>query len=179
MAVWNVINHTELSSGNATLIDWTSISASYDHLCVVASPRGDNSGTIVSYKVQLNGETAATNYSYRNFYYQGSAVQYEAVSGTQATVAAYPRMPAAAAGADSFGMLQMWIPNYANTTNFKQVITVNGCPNTSTSANHFYMYYIAGLWSNAAAVDQITITASSDDFVQYSSATLYGINGAG
>tara|TARA_R100000781_G_scaffold111166_1_gene77434 strand:- start:402 stop:938 length:537 start_codon:yes stop_codon:yes gene_type:complete len=177
MAVWNVINHTELSSANATLIDWTSIPASYDHLCVILSPRGDNSGTIVSYKVQLNGETSATNYSYINFYYQGSSVQNEQYTN-QATISAYPRMPAAAAGADCFGTLQMWIPNYAYTSGGKQVLTMNSAQNTSTSTNAFYMYYVAGNWNNTAAINQITITASSDDFVQYSSATLYGINGA-
>ena len=66
MAVWNVINHTELSSGNATLIDWTSIPASYDHLYGLLSIRSDGSAEQQAWKCQLNG--VATNFSYTNIY---------------------------------------------------------------------------------------------------------------
>ena len=177
MAVWNVINHTELSSGNATLIDWTSISSSYDNLFVDLSVRGDNSGKIVSYYVQFNGETSSTNYSYTNFYLTGTTVGVEKYTN-QATVAAYPRMVAGTGTANMFSGFQMWVPNYSNTSHFKPILATNPAASNSATSGEFYYYEIAGMWANTDAVDQITITASSDDFVQYSSATLYGINGA-
>ena len=177
MAAFTVINHTELGAGAAELVDVTSIPSSYDHLYAVLSPRGDDAGTIVSFRVQLNGETANTNYSYTNFYTQSATIS-EEQSTTQPTVAAYPRMPAASATADTFGSTTMWIPNYANTVNFKQALTMNAAENASTSTSAFYLYVIAGLWSNQAAIDRITITASSGNFVQYSTFTLYGVTGA-
>tara|TARA_R110000824_G_scaffold380456_1_gene572866 strand:- start:308 stop:526 length:219 start_codon:yes stop_codon:yes gene_type:complete len=72
----------------------------------------------------------------------------------------------------------MWIPNYANTANFKQALTLNAAENASTATSAWYLYVIAGLWSNTDAIDRITITASSGNFVQYSTFTLYGVTGA-
>jgi hypothetical protein len=37
------------------------------------------------------------------------------------------------------------------------------------------MAFIAALWSNTAAINAITITSGDGNYVQYSSATLYGI----
>ena len=177
MAAFTVIDHTEIGSGGAASWTKSSIPSTYDHLYAVLSPRGDYSGSIVSYRVQLNGETAATNYSYTNFYTQGVGSVSVEHSTSQPTVAAYPRMPAATATANTFGSTTMWIPNYANTANFKQALTMNVAENNSTAS--WYMYVISGLWSNTDAIDQITITpSSSSNFVQYSTFTLYGITGA-
>jgi hypothetical protein len=176
MAVWNVIDHTELGGVNAELVDWTSISSSYDHLYVIASAGSNTSANTQSYTVQLNGETAVTNYSHTGFNYNGSMANVQ--STTDACVAGLPRMSAAFVATDSFSCFEMWLPNYSNTDHFKPAIVKNTAPNTTTSSTTFYLQLNAGLWSNTAAIDQITLTASADSFLQYSSATLYGINGA-
>ena len=180
MAVWNVINHTELSSANATLIDWTSIPASYDHLYGLLSIRSDASAEQQAWKCQLNG--VATNFSYTNIYasISGSSVAAEQqTTGAQPTFMAYPRMPADQAGAQNYwGATEFWIPNYANTDTFKTCIVNNGSPSDSNTTGHWYFYTIAGMWAQTAAINQITIsTTTGDDFKQYSTATLYGING--
>ena len=177
MACWNLIEHKELG-GTASTVSFTSIAASYDHLLLLSSARCDHSGTNNSYKFQLNGETAATNYSYTELNASTSTPTSSQYT-TEATAGGYVRVPAATATADTFSVTKFWIPNYANTSNFKQVLTQNTMPNASTTNNEWYVKIVAGLWANTDAVDEITLgPLGSGDFVQYSTFTLYGINGA-
>ena len=77
MAVWNVIDHTELS-GNATSIEFTGISGSYDHLCLKASLRVDSSGQYWQYgKLQLGNGSADTgsNYSMTALYSSNTGIE--------------------------------------------------------------------------------------------------------
>jgi len=176
MAAFTVIEHDELS-GSASSWEETSISASYDHLLLVASMRSDVAAHLQSMTVQLNGETGSTNYSYTTLYADTATPGSEQYTN-QATVAGYPRMPGTSATGDTFGTMTIWIPNYSNTANFKQVLVKNGSENASTSNNQWYVMSVAGLWSNTAAINQITVTAGSGNFVQYSTFTLYGVTGA-
>jgi len=178
MAVWNVINHTELGSDGATLVDWTSISSSYDHLIAMLSTRADSTAIGESFKVQLNGDTSATDYSYTNMYGDGTTtIQQENQTG-QATVSAYPRMLGTGDGlTNNFSGTRIYFFDYSNTDKFKSVLTENCAPSKTTGAGQGYIYLNSGLWADTSAINQITITASSNDFESGSTATLYGING--
>ena len=177
MAAFTVIDHTELGAAAST-VSFTSIASSYDHLMLLSSARCDHSGANNSYKFQLNGETAATNYSYTDLFAATSTPASERYT-SEATAAGYVRVPGATATADTFSVTKFWIPNYANTANFKQVLTLNTQENASTTDNEWNLKMVAGLWSNTDAIDEITLgPLGSGDFVQYSTFTLYGITGA-
>ncbi len=62
MAVWNVVNHQELSSGAAT-VTHGSIAGSYDHLYGVISARSDQSAYYTGMMIQFNNDTGS-NYSF-------------------------------------------------------------------------------------------------------------------
>jgi hypothetical protein len=79
--------------------------------------------------------------------------------------------------ADSFSAAAMWIPNYANTSNYKQVLIKNVSENNSTSSNQWSVGVFAGMWSSTSAVDVVKIQPWGDNLIQYSTVTLYGING--
>ena len=177
MAVFTVIDHTEMTGATASWSE-TGISSSYDHLLIKASMRSDAAATIaVTGLVQLNGETTNTNYTY---------VELRADSGTPAAqwlsseaTLGYPQMPGASALAATFGSLTVWIPNYANTSNFKQVRWFSALENNSTTNGEWGIKLNAALWSNTDAVDEILISpAGGSNFVQYSTFTLYGVKGA-
>ena len=71
----------------------------------------------------------------------------------------------------------MWIPNYANTANFKQVLFQSAGPNNSTTNDQWHVGMSASLWQSTAAIDQFTWQPyGSDNFVQYSTFTLYGVS---
>jgi hypothetical protein len=176
MAVFNIINHQELS-GSAATVTHSSISGSYDHLYGVASARSDQSGVYyTSGQVNFNNDTGA-NYSFDYMRAESTTpVSYGAANSNNIL---YPPVPAGSALSDSFGIWEYWIPNYSNTTGFKSMI-LRASPNKTTTDTQWDIKIIAGLWQNTAAITEIDFTLyGGHNFKQYSSFTLYGINGAG
>tara|TARA_R110000751_G_scaffold277287_1_gene378541 strand:+ start:248 stop:472 length:225 start_codon:yes stop_codon:yes gene_type:complete len=74
--------------------------------------------------------------------------------------------------------MTMWIPNYANTTGFKQIVGQQSVENNSATDYRYYMGLNAFLWQSTAAVTALKLYPSTSDFVQYSTFTLYGVSGA-
>jgi len=174
MAAFTVIDHTELT-GTAVSWEKTSIPSSYDHLLIKASMRSADTGNNASCKLRVNGETASTNYSYttlRAATSTPSSVQY-----TSEPQLGSPTMTAAAALADTFSPVTIWIPNYANTANFKQVLWYGGNSYNSTTDWDWQLKVTAALWSNTDAIDQVTLITGVN-FVEFSTFTLYGVTGA-
>jgi len=177
MAAFTVIDHTELGAA-ASEWDVTSIptDGTYDHLLVKVSARQDGAYHYVNVYITLNGDTG-NNYSHTTLRADSATV--ETNQNTSQGNIHYCMTPAASATADTFGELTIWIPHYANTANFKQMIASSAAENASTTDSEWWLNQTAGLWSDQSAVDQITIDAySTDDFVQYSTFTLYGVTGA-
>jgi hypothetical protein len=152
------------------------IKQTYDHLLLVASTRGDKSAYLDYYKLSFNDDSiGGTNYSY---------TELEAYSGTpvsnRASGQGYIRfdgLVGASALADTFGTTKIWIPNFSQTANFTQASVQWTLPNNSTTTDQWGVGMVAGLRSTTGAITQITIGAG-DNFVQYSTFTLYGITGA-
>ena len=175
MAAFTVIDHDELTGDAAS---WTSstIASSYDHLLVKVSARQDGSYHYVNAYITLNGDTGS-NYSHTSLRTDSAAV--ESNRNTSQGNIHYCQTPAASATADTFGTMTIWIPHYANTANFKQMVASSAAENASTTDSQWWLNQTAGLWHSTAAVTSITVDAySTDNFVQYSTFTLYGITGA-
>jgi hypothetical protein len=176
MAAFTVIDHTELGAG-ASSYDVTSISASYDHLYLVVSARTDRAATYTDeHWLTINGDTAS-NYSSTALYAgtstPGSNRNAGAVKIENLIVAG------ASVSADNFSGMELWIPNYAGTTGYKQVLAKCVMPNDSTTDYRWYVNVTAGLWDSTVAINQITLTPKNgDDYIQYSTFTLYGVTGA-
>jgi hypothetical protein len=82
------------------------------------------------------------------------------------------RIPSSGATANTFGNAEIYFSNYASSA-YKSVSIDEVSENNSSS---FWYLSIAGdLWSNTTAINQITLTAYSGNFAQYSTASLYGI----
>ena len=81
--------------------------------------------------------------------------------------------------ANPFGAIKIWIPNYANTANFKQAILDGVIENNSTTNAQWNLHVAAGLWQSTAAINAVSLAdLASNNFVQYSTFTLYGVTGA-
>ncbi len=182
MAVWNVINHTEVGASGVSYYEETSISGSYDHLYLMASIRHDASGSgayIAQNYLQINGDTAS-NYSYVRMN-SGSTT---ASSGHVAS-AGHLAYQYGGAGpstvADTFAVYELWIPNYTGTTGQMAAQSTWSIPNNSTTDYEWFIGQTGLLWKDTAAVTAIKLYPSSgtDKYDQYSTFTLYGINGAG
>jgi hypothetical protein len=167
---YTLISSVTVGSGGAATMAFTSIPSTYTDLVLQVSARTDEAGANWSEgRITFNG--SSSGYTNRYLVGTGSAV----VSGDVGTAYVYGgRGTAAAATANTFGNSFVYIPNYTSSNN-KSVSTDEVTENNATAALAFLG---AGLWSNSAAITSITISNNTGNFVQYSTAYLYGISNA-
>ena len=177
MAAMTVIDHTEIGSGGAAYWQETGIptDGTYDHLLIKASLRGEKTGRYyVSLSMTVNSVTSSV--------YSNTAMFANSSTPTATREAARGEMnncfwPANDALADTFGAMEIWIPDYANTTNYKQFVCKSVQPNNSTSNSEWIVGVVAGLYAQTTAISSVKIASGyADDFEQYSTIPLYGIS---
>lgn len=158
-----------VGAGGSANMTFSSISSSYTDLKLMISGRSNVSGVYDYYKIKFN--SSATGYSDRNVYGLGSSVGSETNNST--TYAFVYAIDGATATSNTFSSVDLYLPNYAGSTN--KSYSIDGV--TETNATVTPMALTAGLWSNTAAINAISIEPiNGTAFVQYSTATLYGIS---
>ena len=160
-----LISSVTVGAAGASSIDFTSIPSTYTDLVFKFSIR--NTADVVDMTITFNGSSA--NLSDRVLYGSGSAASSFADAATM-----YSLGNRSSFLASTFGNGELYIPNYAGSTN-KSVSQDVVTENNATSAA---MYLTAGLRSNTAAITQITIAPTSGNIAQYSTAYLYGVKNA-
>ena len=153
-----------VGSGGAASIDFSSIPATYTDLCVKTSLRCSTADNIY---IKLNNSSASFNVKF--LYGSGSA----AASGGQAD-AYVGTANASTYTANSFGSAELYIPNYAGSTNK----SISSDSVQETNATTAYAVLAASLWSNTAAINQVTLSPNGGVFVEHSTAYLYGVSNA-
>lgn len=180
MAVtYKLIETITVGSGGAASIEFGSIPQTYTDLKVVLSLRsaGTRFATIYYEPMGYRFNSATTGYTgTRELYGNGSTV----VSGAETTLTigggTWGRLTAygmtnAGDTASVFTSCEMYIPNYTASTNKSfsfDYVQENNATGASQEMN-------AVLWSNTSAITTIAFALFSENFVQYSSASLYGI----
>lgn len=160
-----LIQTVTVGSGGAASIEFTSIPATFTDLCLVLSARSSRSASDDAILIQFNNQT--TNFTVRELRGTGSGVNSNTFStgfggfivGNTAT-------------SNTFSSQSIYIPNYAGSTN--KSFSIDGVmENNATAA---LQGILAGLWSQTTAISSIKLTLDTGpNFVQYSSASLYGI----
>lgn len=163
-----LIEHIEVGSGGAASIAFTSIGGDFTDLLLVASLR-DTTG-ISSFQLQktvlaFNGDTS--NDTVRGM--EGRLLG--VLSGDSTDRVAYHAAPPAVSNA--FSSTKIYISNYAGAS-AKYFSVDYIVPSNSSSGDNTYMGILAGEWTGTAAITSLTLSTPGS-FVQYSSATLYGI----
>jgi hypothetical protein len=162
---FTLIASNTVGSGGASSVTFLSIPATYTDLLVKTSIRGSGSGTPDFSGISINGSTS--NFNFR--YIQGNG---SGASSGSYSAAVNPPMDTSTFTANTFDNTEWYIPNYTS-SNFKSISIDNSTENNSTTS---YLSLYAALWSNTAAINSITFTPSSGNYVQYSTFSLYGIN---
>lgn len=155
-----------VGSGGAANIEFTSIPQTYTDLAIRLSARASFSALTGNMAIEFNGSSAS--FSRRTLRGNGSAAS--STSGSDNYVG---DAVGNSATASTFSNNEIYIPNYT-TSNNKSFSTDSVTENNGTEA---WQYLIAGLWSNSAAITSIKLLPFSQSwtFLQYSTATLYGI----
>lgn len=160
---FELISSVTVGAGGAASIDFTSIPSTYTDLVLELSTRDSVAAIASACSIAFNGSTS----SFTGLYLQGSG----AGVATGSLARFIGNNDSASATASTFANISVYIPNYAGATNKSfsvDAVTENNATTSYTNLN-------AGLWSNTAAINQITLTPASGTFVQYSTAYLYGV----
>jgi hypothetical protein len=160
-----------VGAGGASSIDFTSIPSTYTDLVVILSARSSRSNTTDTVFLKFNNTN--TTYTTRRLYGLGSTTGSDTGSvGNGIDIAS---ITAATSTASTFSNQQIYIPNYAGSTQ-KSVSSDSISENNSSTGN--FLNLTAGLWNGTSAINQITLTPDVGSFVQYSTAYLYGVSNA-
>ena len=160
-----------VGSGGAASIDFTSIPQTYTDLKLVTCLRGAASSVRSTVRVTFNSSSAG---------YSGRLLRgYDntTVDSTTTSTSYFDgwRIPAATNTTSVFSNDEIYIPNYTSANN-KSFSSENIAETNISSGTTNYMSLNAGLWSNSSAITSITLVLSdATNFVQYSTATLYGV----
>lgn len=168
MATYIKIASNTVGAGGVASVTFSSIPSTYTDLVLHTSVRGSaaSNNTLLSF----NG-SGGTAYTDRIVYGTGSAAASQVDSATSAV---YAMNNPSTYTASTFASGCFYIPNYAS-ANYKS-ISYDGAQ--ETNATPAYMYLMAGVWANTAAINSITCLPNSGNYVQYSTFTLYGISNA-
>jgi hypothetical protein len=161
-----LIETKTVGSGGAASIDFTSIPQTYTDLIVKISAR---QGAENAFNITFNGSTSA----YSTIRLQGDGAN--ATSNTAGGISTAISVIGIESGNNSaniFGNSEIYIPNYTSSNN--KSVSIDGV--NEENGLESYMNLAAGLWSNTAAINQVTISARAGSLVQHSTASLYGIS---
>jgi hypothetical protein len=160
---FTLIASSTVGSGGAASIDFSSIASTYTDLVIKYSLRNSIDESWASLK--LNNSSA--NFSQKWLQGNGSS----AASGSNSNGTYMVLSNPSTTTASTFTNGEIYFTNYTASSNKSfgsDFVTEN-------NATLGYVEISANLWSNTAAINQITITALTGSFVQYSTAYLYGI----
>jgi hypothetical protein len=159
------ISTVTVGVSGATTIDFTSIPQTFTDLKIVLSSRV-STVNVDALSLSINGgATAISNQKYVDG--TGSAVR----SGTSTPYQALKQPSDYTASV--FGNTEFYIPNYSTTNVYKNISSYSVIENAASAS---YLGFSSSSWSSTSAITSISISiVGGGNFVQYSTATLYGI----
>jgi mannitol-specific phosphotransferase system IIBC component len=157
------IQTVTVGAGGAASIDFTSIPQTYSDLKIVSSSRHTEAAVSNDVLVTINSSTS--NFTAKRVYGSGSS------AGSDSNARVVGVTVGASATASVFGNNEVYFSDYTSANYKSYIADIVGENNATTS----YQMFVAGLWSNTSPITSITLTANGGNFVQYSTATLYGI----
>ncbi len=156
------IQTVTVGSGGAANIEFTSIPQTYTDLYVVTSLRV--SSTDITSLVYFNNSTSS--YTRRVLYGDGSSA-----TSASASDAGVLWTNTSSNTTSTFGSATIYVPNYTGSNNKSASVDFV----TENNATTAYAAINAFLWSNSSAITSIKLVPNSGTYVQYSTATLYGV----
>ena len=164
-----LIASSTVGSGGASTIDFSSIPSTYTDLLLKVSLRNSSANDRRILFIRFNGLTSGyTDTSIRG--YNASALSQTDNGGTNSTPVW--DLPAANATANTFSNQEIYIPNYASSA--QKSISSDGI-GENNGANGAIAGLTAALLNTTSAISSMSLFCSPGDFVQYSTAYLYGI----
>jgi hypothetical protein len=166
---FELISAVTVGASPQSSIDFTSIPATFNDLCLKISCREDSTSQF-GFNIKLNTSTA----SFTSRWLEGAG------SGTPVSYPNTNNQVAYGEGnnltASTFASADIYIPNYAGSTK-KSISSDSVQENNAATA---YSALTAILWSNTSAITSLSLTsnAAGTGFAQHSTFYLYGVSNA-
>lgn len=163
---FEAIGTVTVGAGGASSITFSSILQTYTDLLLKLSTRSSVSGTNDYPRISFNGSSSSQ--SLRALVGNGTSVS------TYTDTLIYTSGAGNTQTANVFGNSEVYIYNYTNTGVNKAANSLGVNENNATAVT---VGTFAAQWANTAAITSITIIPfnTGETFLQYSTATLYGI----
>ncbi len=168
---YSKIASVTVGSGGSSSIDFIAIPQNYTDLLVKFSGRSTQNDFEVT-DVQVLFNNSSSSQTQRNL--RASSIT-GVISQTRTDIL-LGNMPSSTNTSNTFSNSEIYIPNYTG-SNFKSV-SVDGVVASNTNSGYYWWLNLgANLWSSTAAITSIKLIGNngSNNFAQYSTATLYGI----
>jgi hypothetical protein len=165
MAIYQTLIQTQtVGAGGVAEIIFSSIPQTFTDLKVVMNARLSNSALANTMYMGFNGAYTLTTSRYL-------ASDGTALTSSAASTPFIGDVSANSATANTFGSIEVYIPNYTS-ANFKQYISDSVSENNATTA---YTELWAGLWRSTSAVTSLNFAGSGVTMLQNTIISLYGI----
>ena len=168
------IASTSLTSGNASVISFTSIPSTYKNLEVRGVLRAGASAVQQTLFIRFNNDSAS---NYADFIFTGNGSTTSTGGRGNQTEIEYYNFPGNTATANVYGATVISINDYTNTNKYKSVRCLSGF-DTGGGTSGATIHMAAGVWRSTSAISQIDIFFQITPTIQqYSELALYGIKG--
>lgn len=164
---------TVVGDGTSTIIDFTGIPATFDHLLIQGIARIDLAVVVSSLKLRFNLDGGA-NYNDNNI--KANNVTYSGDENQSQNRINVGFLNGASASANRFSSFKIWIPYYKETGFYKGVLYEEGTIPNNTPAGTWEELIGGGIWMNTSAITRIQLlNLAGGNLVAGTSMSLYGI----
>lgn len=173
MATFTQIANYTITGSAASSIDIQSIPSTYTDLVVKLSLRHTTAGGEDTPYVRFNNDSGS-NYDQVFGSARGSGSGTPAQSSGGTTASWIGTLPGAGDTSDSFASIDLFIPNYANTSYYKVHYAESV---TEGMAASLYTRVFGSTWKSTSAINRITVAVNSGySLAVGSSVNIYGIS---
>lgn len=171
MTVTYTLIATSAVTSNVSFIEFTDIPSIYTDLMVKFSLRSTEANTFTDqgFRVTFNNNTSG----YYNWLAFGNGTDKGVASNANQADFRWIYGNGANSTASMFSNGEIYIPNYRWSNN--KSITSNSVTEHNSATGNL-LAFTAGYWANSAAITSIKLATGTGNWVQYSTAQLYGIN---
>jgi hypothetical protein len=162
-----LIEAKTVGDGGIASITFSAIPQTYTDLKILVSAKDNGSGDINNMNISFNG--SASNLSYRSLFTFGSGTSSD--NGANGFVGFTTQSGAGVTS--NFNNMEINIINYTSAIN--KSMSTHGVTEKDGTSN-VGLSFVATLWSDSAAITSVTLTPTTQSWVQNSTFYLYGIS---
>jgi hypothetical protein len=163
---------TKTLASSSALVEFDTLPTTFKDLKVIITGRGTSSQNRVVIFLRVNNDSSNSNYTQFDWYFEDGSSGGEYSNGTSRSRIIGIVPCANATSSSSYGIADIWINNYQNTTNFKQFNSLLCSYQTTASWDNWNN---AVVWRNTNAITNLSFETETGSFAAGSTFHLYGL----